>query len=155
MIYNGYPWRKSKKESFTAHYKLISHAPFRIKKKQHSPMWSFFLQRLCDQQVQVNSAWLYFKASLLTFCSWHHTWLIIFTWRTSSSSAQNLENVLRTFARERFFITLIFKPLNSCVSRALKDNNGFTCWIRLKGIIYSSQLTSLPRSFESKTNAQI
>jgi hypothetical protein len=38
-----------------------------------------------------------------------------------------LENVLRTFARERFFITLIFKPLNNCVSRALKDNNGFTC----------------------------
>jgi hypothetical protein len=46
MIHNGYPWRKSKKESFTAHYKLISHAPFRIKKKQHSPMWSFSLQRL-------------------------------------------------------------------------------------------------------------
>jgi hypothetical protein len=58
---------------------------------------------------------------------------------------------LRTFIRERFFITLLFKSLDSCVSRALKDNNGFTCWIRLQGIIYSSQLASLPRSFDSKT----
>ena len=56
------------------------------------------------------------------------------------------EIIPRTFMRESFFITFLFKLLDSCASRALKDNNGFTCWIRLQGIIYSSQLASLLRS---------
>jgi hypothetical protein len=32
-VSNGFPWRKSKEESFTAHYKLIIHAPLLLKLK--------------------------------------------------------------------------------------------------------------------------
>ena len=116
---------------------------------RRSNMWSFSLQRLCDQQVQVNSAWLYFKASLLISCSWHITWMIIFTWRTSSSSSQiwdQSQNVHKRKVLHHFNIQIKWQLCFTC----LKGQQRFYLLNKSKRIIYSSQLASLPRSFENQ-----
>jgi hypothetical protein len=114
--------------------------------RQHSPThFPLSPKTFLLKEGRVNSVSRTRKLQYWSCASCHHTWLFSFTWRTSSSLPR-FEINLRMFIRERLFITLLFKALASCVSRALKDNNGFTCCIRLQGIIYSSQLASWLRS---------
>jgi hypothetical protein len=75
--------------------------------------------------------------------------MIIFTWRTSSSSAQIGERSQNVYKREvlhHFNIQISGQLCFTC----LKGQQRFSLLNKIKRIIYSSQLASLPHSFENQ-----